>query len=73
MERFKRELSEKEESSRQELSDTEIKSRKELSKVCESWDNRAQQWDTEKRELEEMLMVKEIQCLTKEIIQLQVR
>lgn len=59
VERFKKELSEKEESFSKELSDTQIKSRKEITKLCESWDKGAQQWNVEKRELEENVIVKE--------------
>lgn len=46
------------ESLKQQLSDTEIKSREDLSVLYKSWNKRANQWDAEKIELEEMLLVK---------------
>lgn len=58
-ETYRRELTERVERFKKELSDTQIKSRKEITKLCESWDKGAQQWNVEKRELEENVLVKE--------------
>lgn len=44
---------------RKELSETVERSRKELSTLSENWERRAQQWEKDKRELEETLLVKE--------------
>ncbi len=41
------------------LSDSLLTAKQELSTHCERWERRAQQWSQEKRELEEMLLVKE--------------
>lgn len=62
-----------------------MKSGKEPSELCEGWEKRAQQWDNEKTELEEMLLKKEkirnfeesdrkedIQLVTEENIQLRI-
>ncbi len=78
-------LSEKEESFQLELSQSLIASKEELSKLSESREKKAQQWGEEKRQLEEMHVVKEkiwshveadmkedINLLKQENIQLQV-
>ena len=83
--KWRKQLSEKE-SFKKELSEAAAVSRKELCALSGSWETRAQQWEKEKRELEESLLAKEktwiqedaekkeeIQRLTQENLQLQVR
>ncbi len=84
VEMFRKQLTEKE-TVINELPDKMQTSRVELSLLCESWMKETQQWETEKRELEEMLTVKEkiwthqeanftedIQLLKQEVIQIKV-
>ncbi|KAK2837672.1 hypothetical protein Q5P01_014884 [Channa striata] len=57
--RFTKELSEKNRRKEREELHKDVKSRMELVELCDIWQSKAQQWQKEKMELEEMLRVKE--------------
>lgn len=83
---MRQKLSETEEGFRKKLFDTAMKVREEMSELSESWEARALQWQQEKRELENKLLLTEkcwiqeeaqwkqqVQRLTEENVQPQVR
>ncbi|XP_047463348.1 tropomyosin-like [Mugil cephalus] len=58
-ENFKEELQKSDERFKKQLSDNLLKASKEFSKLCETWQNKVQQLEEEKRATEEMLLTKE--------------
>ncbi|XP_047463203.1 trichohyalin-like [Mugil cephalus] len=68
-ENFKEELQKSDERFKKQLSDNLLKASKEFSKLCETWQNKVQQLEEEKRATKEMLLTKEKSTLINNIDQ----